>query len=349
MSKVSVIIPCHNVEKYLPTCLNSVLNQTLDDIEVLAIDDHSTDNTLKILYSFQKEYSTKLRVFLLQESRGVSAARNLGLKYAQGEFIGFVDADDVISLNMYKDFYDVAKARQVSVVIGNCERIEDWQYLHQETFFTTEVQREGYIEYIRRARDFFGESPACWDKLFLHSLIENSRFLEGRIFEDVGFTYPILLKAKEAYELIRYDYLYRYTPGSITKGLHVPTIKILDMLEICLDMKNLEKAYNFDSKQRILLEDCIHERLLRSLYLLSDWKLLIDEKNKIFQKMITLYEYYFPDFRKFSTIYGNILFADLAIRFQDFVPEKFLTFNEIEKYKEDVLKLVKSLENSSYS
>ena len=105
MPKVSVIIPVHNTENYLSTCLNSVLNQTEKDIEVIAINDHSTDNSLDILKQFEKEYKTKLKVIDLKDKYGVSSARNEGLKIAQGNCIGFVDSDDVISLNMYEDLY----------------------------------------------------------------------------------------------------------------------------------------------------------------------------------------------------------------------------------------------------
>ena len=98
MTKVSVIIPVHNTEKYLKDCLNSVLNQTMTDIEVIAINDHSTDASMAILKFYQKLYPTKLKVIDMKEKYGVSSARNEGLKIAQGEFIGFVDSDDFISL-----------------------------------------------------------------------------------------------------------------------------------------------------------------------------------------------------------------------------------------------------------
>ena len=93
--KVSIIIPVYNVERYLRTCLDSVVNQTLQGIEIIAVNDGSTDNSLKILEEYQSRYSDRMRV-ISTENHGVSHARNLGLSMASGEYIQFVDSDDFI-------------------------------------------------------------------------------------------------------------------------------------------------------------------------------------------------------------------------------------------------------------
>lgn len=177
MKKISIIIPVHNTSLYLPTCLNSVLNQTEDSIEVIAINDHSTDNSLTILKSFEKIYPYKLKVIDMKEKYGVSCARNEGLKIAQGEYIGFVDSDDVVSLNMFKDYYELAKKYSSSIVSGGFFRILFDDYLNEETYI-----REGMPtvekKYFEKKRLALFESPAVWNKLFSHDLIEDTQFLE---------------------------------------------------------------------------------------------------------------------------------------------------------------------------
>lgn len=98
---ISIIVPVYNVEKYIRKCVHSLLQQTCNDIEILLIDDGSTDSSGEICDEFQQNYPNKVRVFH-RENRGVSAARNIGLKYAQGEYVGFVDSDDWVEPEMFE-------------------------------------------------------------------------------------------------------------------------------------------------------------------------------------------------------------------------------------------------------
>ncbi len=123
MCKISVIIPVYNTEKYLEQCLNSVINQTLKDIEIICVNDCSTDNSLEIL----KEYSQKdkrIKIIDLKENKGVSNARNIGINKAEGEYIGFVDSDDWIDDNYYETLYNLAITKSSDIAKGNiCEHI----------------------------------------------------------------------------------------------------------------------------------------------------------------------------------------------------------------------------------
>lgn len=344
MPKVSVIIPCHNTADFLPTCLNSVCNQTLKDIEVLAIDDHSTDHTKDILKQYQKKYPKKLKIYSLEEKTGASAARNLGLENADGEFIGFVDSDDVISLNMYEDYYTAAKKEKMCLVTGTFKNIKEHQFLHQETFLNR-TQKEGKrIDFLQDPENFFAEAPACWNKLFSHDLI-NIKFLEGKIFEDASFTYPLLLKAKQAFDIKRVHYYYRRRTGSVTRNNKTPTIKIFDMLDVTIYMKKLGHNLNFDSQQMTLLEDIIKERLLTTLEYVKIWP--IDEKAKyqVMKKLIKIYQYNFPNFQQFNTQTARFLYNDMLVSFKEF-PYESLHQKEYEECYENTLKLVKSLSTS---
>lgn len=122
MTKLSVIVPVYNVEKYLPRCVESLLSQTLEDIEILLVDDGSTDGSGKICDAFALRDS-RVRV-LHFENRGVSAARNEGISAANGEYLGFVDADDYVSPDMFRTMYDTAKEHLCQTVI--CDVFTDY-------------------------------------------------------------------------------------------------------------------------------------------------------------------------------------------------------------------------------
>lgn len=115
MIKVSVIIPVYNVEEYLKECLDSVINQTLKEIEIICIDDCSTDSSYSILEEYAKKDS---RIVLIKnkENMGVGYNRNIGIKEAKGEYIGFIDSDDYISEDYYENLYNTAKKYNSDVV-----------------------------------------------------------------------------------------------------------------------------------------------------------------------------------------------------------------------------------------
>ena len=122
--KVSIIIPVYNVERYLPKCLDSVINQTLRDIEIICIDDCSTDGSYEIL----QEYASKDdRIIVLKQetNQGQGVARNRGIDIAKGEYIGFVDPDDWIELDMYEKMYNQAKNLNSEIVICNINRYNE--------------------------------------------------------------------------------------------------------------------------------------------------------------------------------------------------------------------------------
>lgn len=119
VTKVSVVVPCYNVAPYLERCLESLINQTLAEIEILCIDDKSTDNTLTILREYEQK-DNRIRVFALEKNSGVSVARNTGVEHATGEYIGFVDPDDYVGCDFYEKLYQVAHEENKEVVKGIC-------------------------------------------------------------------------------------------------------------------------------------------------------------------------------------------------------------------------------------
>lgn len=122
MPKISVIIPVYNAEKYLQRCLDSVCKQSLKEIEIICIDDCSSDNSLEILKKYSKNYKN-LIVLHLEKNGGESAARNAGLALAQGEYLAFVDNDDELDLNFLEKLYQKARAENADIVKGEVMEI----------------------------------------------------------------------------------------------------------------------------------------------------------------------------------------------------------------------------------
>ncbi len=117
MPKVSIIIPVYNVEKYLQRCLDSVVNQTLKDIEIICVNDGSTDNSAIILEEFSKK-DERIKI-VNQKNGGLSRARNTGLEHSNGDYIGFLDSDDWIDLDYYEKLHDAAERNNCDIAFAD--------------------------------------------------------------------------------------------------------------------------------------------------------------------------------------------------------------------------------------
>ena len=126
MPKISVIIPVYNVERFLKKCLESVINQTLSDLEIICINDGSTDKSLSILNSFAQKDN---RIIVInQDNQGQSCARNAGLSIATGKYIGFVDSDDWIDLDFYEKLYNTAKKYNADIAAAGIKRLRTYKW-----------------------------------------------------------------------------------------------------------------------------------------------------------------------------------------------------------------------------
>lgn len=124
MPQITIIIPIYNTEKYLEKCLDSICLQSLKDIEIICVNDCSTDNSLKILKKYAQR-DNRIKIINFTENKGVSIARNVGINEAKGEFIGFVDSDDYISINFYEKLYNKAKEENCVCAKGNIYDIDE--------------------------------------------------------------------------------------------------------------------------------------------------------------------------------------------------------------------------------
>ena len=115
MPKVSIIVPFYNVEKYIEKCLQTLVDQTLEDIEIILVNDGSKDKTIDIVKKYQEMYPTKI-VYLEKANGGLSDARNYAIPYAKGEYIAFLDSDDYVETTMYQEMYEIAKKENSDMV-----------------------------------------------------------------------------------------------------------------------------------------------------------------------------------------------------------------------------------------
>lgn len=229
MIAVSVIVPVYNTEKYLAKCLESLVSQTLEEMEILLIDDGSTDGSYKIMEQFRCRYPEKIRIFQ-KENGGQGAARNLGISLAEGEYIGFVDSDDYVAPQMYGEMYRKAAAEKLDLV--QCR-------FHYRTGEGKELSTYGTVKkYSSRKEMFIDPLVSPWNKLIKASLLKDNAvtFTEGYIYEDTAF-YLKLIPFVEKSGLIEESFVFHIERGDSTmnasKGRRVA--HIFPVLEDALD------------------------------------------------------------------------------------------------------------------
>ena len=211
MVSVSVVIPVYNVEKYLNECMDSIVNQTLSDIEIICINDGSTDNSLDIL---QEYASCDDRIIIFnQKNQGHAVATNKGIDMAQGEYLFLMDSDDILKLNALELTYNEISEKKVDFVLFKSLNYDDQkdEYYESENFSMNnifEVVGNEIFDYNDIKELMFNACVTPWSKLYSREFIirENIRFPEGLIFDDNVFFYESLLKAKRISFLNRCDF-----------------------------------------------------------------------------------------------------------------------------------------------
>lgn len=183
MIKVSVIVPVYNTERYLRRCLDALTGQTLQDIEILLINDGSTDRSFAILSEYQKRFPEKIRV-ITKENGGQATARNLGIMEAKGEYIGFADSDDYVDETMFQKMYELAKRKQADYV--ECQ----YRCIDESGKKPVEIRTNGHIrEYTSNQDMMIDPQVSPWNKLYRREILQEERltFPTGVIYEDTAF------------------------------------------------------------------------------------------------------------------------------------------------------------------
>ena len=205
MSKISVIIPVYNVEKYLDECLNSIINQTLQDLEIICINDGSIDNSSVILNKHKMQDSRI--VIINQNNKGQASARNVGLHHASGEYVYFMDGDDILELNALDKAYQTVKENDLEIVYFDARCIYENEKLRamfiiNESYY---IRKEKYnnvftgkeLFYLMKKNNDYCVSP-CMQLVKLTYLTDNNiYFPEGIYHEDVLFNFICMLQSNK--------------------------------------------------------------------------------------------------------------------------------------------------------
>ena len=199
--KISLIIPVYNVEKYLKQCLESVINQTLQEIEIICVNDGSTDNSPKILKEYAQKYK-RIKI-INKENAGLGAARNTGIEHATGEYIGFIDSDDWVDTSMYEKLYKNAEVHNSDIVMCPIHLFSDnnKEIKHNLSYFSLECFDESFDDGVfdyKKTKDFiFKIAVTAFNKIYKTEFVKkiNAKFPEGLIFEDNPFFYQTYLNA----------------------------------------------------------------------------------------------------------------------------------------------------------
>ena len=207
MPEISVIIPVRNAERHIRQCLDSVLGQSLRDIEVICVDDSSTDSSAETLLEYAAA-DPRVKMLRYEGGRGAGAARNVGLSAARGKWLHFVDADDVVLENAEKALADFAERSDADIVVFNADELDDATGLMTPLPLDLSVppQSEGFLK---------AYSTCPWNKLFRRSFIvdHDIRFQEIPRSNDLAFTVEALCRASKISVLDRVFYRYRIHGG----------------------------------------------------------------------------------------------------------------------------------------
>lgn len=231
--KLSIIIPVYNVAQWLPQTVQSVLEQTVSDFELILVDDGATDGSGELCDAFALADS-RVKV-IHQKNAGVSAARNAGLEAARGDYIGWVDSDDIIERDMFARMVELAESHRADIVqcrhdradsLNNAVRSENEISMTGETFVRRIFSKLG--------ADYTNQVSLC-TKVFRRELFEGIRFPVGRVYEDEMQTYKVCLKAGKIVETEDILYHYIKRENSIITGENESAKKLLDKQLALLD------------------------------------------------------------------------------------------------------------------
>lgn len=210
-AKVSVIVPVYNAEKTLPTCLGNLVHQTLPEIELILVNDASSDHSLDILLDCERAFSDKVIVVNLEHNSGPGGARNAGLCYASGEYIGFVDSDDIPDIHMYERLYQLASTGGYDMADG--------AYYNENTdtlILQTADHCSGILDAEKR-RELIAGGGYLWSRIFRRELFYDLHFRENTILEDMETLMLLFMRTKKLETTREFVYKYCAADASASK------------------------------------------------------------------------------------------------------------------------------------
>jgi Glycosyltransferases involved in cell wall biogenesis len=258
--KISIIIPVYNVEKYLAECLDSCVNQTLKDIEIICVDDCSTDNSYTTLKDYQQKDS-RIKIFRHEENKKQGTARNKGLEVATGKYIWFIDSDDYIDTKACQILYDAIKKFNVDMLcftaVQFTETEENQMFSYPQYFQGVQINKIYHPKTNWKEIKFYNLNVSSCTYLTKRSVVQNFRFRERVWHEDTDFT-AILLASVDSFCFIPYSaYFRRINPTSTTQTT-MSQKRLEDLIEMTHSLDRFATENKID-RQHFLCEFLVNQ------------------------------------------------------------------------------------------
>lgn len=250
MTKLSIIVPVYNVEKYLPKCLESLIKQTLKDIEIICVNDGSMDNSLAILKEFASKDS---RIKIIDnQHQGVAKTRNTGVEQSTGEYIGFVDSDDYIDIDFFEKLYNSATKSNSDIAIASILKHKNFFNIYNAKYTKEEVAItiQDKIKLCEDKKHFFFYA---WNKIYHSGFIKenNIKFSEGQIYEDVMFAIKALYYSNKIISVYGTKYHYIEHENSLTKYKDKTGEKEQDLVKAYSELQEFCNSKNIEIPERL--------------------------------------------------------------------------------------------------
>lgn len=307
MVKVSIVVPVYNTGKYLKECLDSLVNQTFEDTEIICINDGSTDNSLEILEEYKNKYSN-ISIYS-QENSGVSITRNKGINYSHGDYLYFMDSDDILELNAIEELYDIASENDLDILIFKLINFSDEtkekypSKYYEMPFLKKWADKVFNLEDIGAKALHIAVSPP--GKFFKRDFIKDMKFPEHLIYEDNAFFAEAMLKANRVSFYDKHLYTRRIRENSITQKANLKsadTIKIMNLIMELSKQYGVYEKYKYALWDKKIKTSCLRfskvdEEYKKEFYqLLKDDYISLEEEyieNKIYKKISKKSKYYY--------------------------------------------------------
>lgn len=233
---VSVIVPVYNVEQYLDECLNSICQQTYENLEIIVVEDCSTDNSLNTLIKYLED--SRVKLIQHEKNSGLSAARNTGIDAAKGDYIMFVDSDDLVHLSLIELCVKYAIVNDADLITYNFKAFEDGIKLSPQL----DLSNVDNLKVLEQGENYFNQQHFAWLKFIRTSLVKSKRlyFPIGLYYEDWPFHWELGLVANKKFHIPAELLLYRQRKTSITGSSGK---KLLDLFKVHSLVLNLLEQY----------------------------------------------------------------------------------------------------------
>lgn len=340
---ISVIVPVYNVEKELENCLESLIKQTYDNLQIILVDDGATDSSGTICDNY-KNLDNRIEV-IHKENGGLADARNTGLKKVKGKYIAFLDSDDYIYKTMYEDLYKLLKENDADVSECDYIRIDIKQKENEDNIISEENSKRkietNLLTNIEALRLLYGanlneyvKKVVVWNKLYKKEIINGIEFPTGRLHEDEFTTHKILYNANKIVSTNKILHGYMQTSGSIMRKPLKPN-RIKDTLDSYISASNF-----FKEKGLIEIEAKTRRRYLEYCIELAGKIIISDNNKELLDKLVEEYKSFYENYRE---LINNTQTSIKEKKIIDFLNNVYISIKNENKFKIEYWDAIKKL------